>query len=168
VFDTQHSQILGVRDSKTLTKRQKNELQTLILAQSLCSGIGEASAIEIDSLGIVAATALAMSRAVKNIVSVEHLLIDGLPFKDTSLLSTYQKTFIVKGDGLSYSIAAASILAKVYRDSEMVKLANDIQEYQFEKNVGYGTKHHVSALKKFGLTVHHRHSFLSKLLNQTQ
>jgi ribonuclease HII len=165
IFDTQHEQIQGVRDSKTLSKNQKLELHQLLSKHCLYSGIGQSSAAEIDELGIVAATALAITRALKSIPVIEHLLIDGRPFKDTSLLSNSTKTFIVKGDSLSYSIAAASILAKVYRDAEMIKILDIRREYQFEKNVGYGTKYHLAALKKFGPTAHHRQCFLTKLLS---
>lgn len=160
VFDSLHVPIVGIRDSKTLSKLQKNHLEKII--QDNCSfyAIGEASPSEIDSIGIVAATALAMERALQKIAIVEHVLIDGLPFKEKQLLAKYKKSFIVKGDSKSYSIAAASILAKVYRDKYMEQLAQDHPSYAWQKNVGYGTRQHIASINEHGTTTHHRLSFL--------
>lgn len=159
VFAKIHTPHKNIRDSKTLSKLQKNSLHTVISQSCLEKSIGEASSQEIDELGIVPATALAMQRALEGLQTVDHVLIDGLPFKDTSLLKKHQKTFIVKGDALSYSIAAASILAKVHRDSIMNQYAQLYPQYLFEKNVGYGTLNHRLALQKNGLTPLHRKSF---------
>ncbi|MDQ5950871.1 MAG: ribonuclease [Patescibacteria group bacterium] len=160
VFDCKHVPILGVRDSKTLSPLQKNRFSADITSSCLAHGIGAASASEIDTIGIVAATALAMKRALEKLAKTDHLLIDGLPFKEASLLSQYQKTFIVKGDSKSYSIAGASILAKVYRDTYMKKLAELHPHYLWQNNVGYGTKKHLENIKEYGPTEYHRLSFL--------
>lgn len=158
IVDENHSLIPGVRDSKTLSKKQKLILNEQILA-SCCWGVGEASVQEIDSLGIVPATILAMQRALEHLPTTSHLLIDGLAFKNKGALSQYQKTFIVKGDSLSYSIAAASIIAKVHRDALMRKIGINFPEYNFEKNVGYGTTEHLLAIRQIGVSNQHRKLF---------
>jgi ribonuclease HII len=165
VFDPSHVPIEGVRDSKTLSKLQKSKLDQKIRQCCKSFAIGKASPLEIDNLGIVTATALAMSRALKKITDSSHVLIDGLPFKNQNLLKQRQKTFIVKGDSFSYSIAAASIIAKVHRDNLMVKLAKKHKKYSFEKNVGYGSNGHRLALIEYGVCTEHRLSFLTRLLS---
>lgn len=163
IFHPTHIPISGVRDSKTLSKLQKNQTQPLIIQQCLTYALGQASAQEIDTVGIVNATALAMQRALKQVTIVNHLLIDGKPFKNDQLLHTYPKTFIVDGDALVYSIAAASIIAKVYRDTLMTKLAKKFPQYNWDKNAGYGTKEHLAALNRYKSSPDHRNSFISQI-----
>lgn len=159
-----HRLIPGIRDSKTLSKKQKLVLADLILNSCIWS-IGESSVKEIDDVGIVSATSLAMQRALEKLPNISHVLIDGLPFKNPELLNQYEKTFIVKGDSLSYSIAAASIIAKVHRDSLLFELSKTLPLYQFDKNVGYGTQKHLEAIHLSGLTNQHRKLFCRKVFS---
>ena len=146
----------GIDDSKRLTPRRRGLLAGLI-RQTARTGTGLASVAEIDSLGIVPATDLAMARAVAALDTPPvHALVDGrhLP-KDLGCPATT----IIKGDQQSLSIAAASIIAKVTRDQMMVALSQQFPGYSWETNKGYGTKAHQSGLEKLGPTPHHRHSF---------
>ena len=150
-----------INDSKKLTAKKRERLYDLLLSEAqngnLVYGIGEASAAEIDSLNILQATFLAMRRAVEKLaLQPEHAIIDGnrLPADFCCATSCY-----IGGDARSYSIAAASVLAKVYRDNLMKALALKYPGYGFEKNAGYGTKDHIEGLKKFGVTPEHRKSY---------
>lgn len=151
----------GINDSKKLTATKREMLYKLLLKEeeqgNLTFGIGEASAGEIDSLNILQATFLAMKRAVQKLkILPSHALIDGnrLPRDFGCPCSCH-----IGGDGKSYSIAAASILAKVYRDNLLKQLALKYPGYGFEKNAGYGTKEHIEGLKKYGITPEHRKSY---------
>lgn len=151
----------GINDSKKLSATKREKLYNMLLEEEksghITYGIGEASAAEIDELNILQATFLAMKRAVQNLrISPSHALIDGnrLPADFCCPCSCY-----IGGDGRSYSIAAASILAKVYRDNLLKELALKYPGYGFEKNAGYGTKEHIEALKKYGITPEHRKSY---------
>lgn len=125
--------------------------------QSSIVGIGIADVDEIDSLNILQATMLAMTRAVCNLSIVpNHCLIDG---NQTPKKITCNTQSIVKGDSKSLSIAAASIVAKVYRDNIMLNLSDEFPQYYWHKNSGYGTKQHREAINQFGITKHHRKSF---------
>ena len=120
-------------------------------------GIGEASAQEIDELNILNASFLAMRRAVaKADVQPNLVLVDGNRLPKTT---KYPAKAVIKGDAKSYSISAASILAKVYRDRLMEKMALQYPYYGFEKNAGYGTKEHIEGLKLHGVTPEHRRSY---------
>ncbi|MBQ7659525.1 MAG: ribonuclease HII [Alphaproteobacteria bacterium] len=148
-------------DSKKLSKKRREELYALIKEEAekknLTYGIGLASAKEIDELNILQATFLAMSRAVSNLeVKPNMALIDGnrTP-KEFSCLNRC----VIKGDSKSYSIAGASVVAKVYRDNLMKEMALKYPYYGFEKNAGYGTKEHIEALKKFGICPEHRKTY---------
>lgn len=148
-------------DSKKLSARKRERLYELLLEEekrgNLTYGIGLASAKEIDELNILQATFLAMSRAVECLkIKPETALIDG---NRTPKSFACKSECIIKGDSLSYSISAASILAKVYRDNLMKKMAQDFPGYGFEKNAGYGTKEHIEGLKKYGVTIEHRKSY---------
>ncbi|TVP49127.1 MAG: ribonuclease HII [Mongoliibacter sp.] len=146
-----------VNDSKKLKKQDRNILVTEIKEGALAWSIAEASVEEIDKINILNASFLAMNRAVQALhVKPEHLLIDGNKFK-TSLEIPFD--CIIKGDGKFASIAAASILAKVYRDEMMAGLAEQFPGYGWEKNVGYPTKAHRDGIRKLGLTPIHRKSF---------
>ena len=144
-----------INDSKKIPKKKREELSSYIKQNSIYS-IGEASVEEIDKLNILNASLLAMKRAIKNLSSQpESILVDGnfKPINETNVFS------IVKGDTKSISIAAASIVAKVYRDKLMAKFSKIHPEYKFENNSGYGTKEHQNALLKFGVSPIHRRSF---------
>ncbi len=146
----------GVRDSKEMNAKNRKHFQELIFKTALSCQVGYASAKEIDSIGIVPATRLAMQRAI-NLLSVlpQHLLIDYVTLPEIELPASS----LVKGDARSLSIASASILAKVARDEHMIIMAKKYPGYQFEKNKGYGTKSHRVALKKLGPCKVHRRSF---------
>lgn len=163
-FDQNHIPIIGIHDSKKLSNVQRESLVGEIYTQAFFCEIGQASITEINQLGIVPATMLAITRALQNIPTFDHILMDGKPFtqKNMSRIKNWPIqpfSFIVKGDQLSYSIAAASIVAKVFRDEMMKKLAEQHAGYSWETNVGYGTKSHLAAIQKNGLTTHHRLTF---------
>ncbi len=150
----------GVRDSKKLTSKKRKLLLPKILLLSSDYGIGQSSAREIDKLGIRVATELSMIRALKKLKkNPSELLVDGplllRPWNGT------QKN-IVSGDSKFISIASASIVAKVSRDNLMVRLEKKYSGYSISKNKGYGTKEHLSLIKKNGITNIHRKSFLKK------
>lgn len=151
----------NLNDSKKLTAKKREYLYDLLLNEAqkgkLCYGIAEASAREIDDLNILNATFLAMRRAAEKLsIKPDKALIDGnrLPTDFCCPTNCY-----ISGDARSYSIAAASILAKVYRDRLMQEMAQKYPGYGFAKNAGYGTKDHIDGLKKYGVTPQHRHSY---------
>ena len=150
-----------LNDSKKISVKTREALFALIEEESqkgnLCFGIGQASAQEIDEMNILQATFLAMKRAVQNLkVKPDTALIDGNRIPQNFVCPAQ---CIIKGDALSYSISAASIVAKVYRDRLMQKMALAYPGYGFEKNAGYGTKEHIEGLKKYGITPEHRKSY---------
>jgi len=150
-----------INDSKKVSEKKRIILSEFIKQNSVFS-IGIASNIEIDRLNILNATILSMKRALKKLsISTNIIKIDG-----PKIFNLNEKTFFVKkGDQKSVSIAAASIVAKCYRDKVIKKFAVNHPLYQWEKNKGYGTKKHVDAIKKFGVSHLHRKSFLSKILD---
>lgn len=142
-------------DSKKLTAKVRDRLFDA-LTGNIYQGVGIASVDEIDTQNILAATMLAMQRAVHNLpVQPDIALVDGNRAPD---LSCPVRT-VVRGDGLSLSIAAASIVAKVTRDRIMAELALKHPGYAWDRNAGYGTKAHREGLDRFGVTEHHRRSF---------
>jgi ribonuclease HII len=146
-----------INDSKKLSKADRNELIDDIKANARAWAIGEASVEEIDQINILNASFLAMKRAILQLsVQPEHLLIDGNRWKSDL---KYPHTCVIKGDGKFSSIAAASILAKVYRDDLMEKLAADFPYFAWETNVGYPTQAHRTGIEQFGSTIWHRKSF---------
>ncbi len=146
-----------INDSKKLSKSNREELISEIKEKSLAWAIAEASVEEIDQINILYASFLAMKRAVLQLsLAPEHLLIDGNRWK-SDLKLPY--TCVIKGDGKFASIAAASILAKVYRDELMEKLALDFPHYAWERNAGYPTKAHRDGIQIHGSTIWHRKSF---------
>ena len=152
-------EIPGLNDSKKLTDKKRRELFPIIQEKALAWGIGWASHEEIDEINILQATYLAMERAVAQLqVKPDILMIDGNRAKDFGIPTRT----VVKGDSLSASIAAASVLAKVSRDNYMVEIANQYPEYKFEIHKGYGTKAHYEALREHGHSAIHRMSFLKK------
>lgn len=145
-----------VNDSKVLSEASRVELDGLLRAiPELDFAIGMASVAEIDDLNILRATHLAMSRAVAQLRSVDFVLVDGRPVRGLSVPSLA----VVKGDGKSASIAAASIIAKVYRDRLMVELDTVYPGYGFAEHKGYGTAKHLAALAELGVCEIHRRSF---------
>jgi len=146
----------GLDDSKKLSAAAREFLFAPILEMAVAVGVGEASVDEIDLLNIRQATHLAMARAVRALLPAPAFaLVDG---NDAPALPCPCEP-IIGGDGRSLSIAAASIVAKVSRDRMMRTLHKSHPEYDWASNKGYGTKAHLSALKRFGATLHHRRSF---------
>ena len=158
-----HAQIPGLNDSKKLTDKKRRELYPVIMGQAVAYGIGFASHEEIDEINILQATYLAMERAIAKLsVRPELALIDGNRAKD---FGVPVKT-VIKGDSLSASIAAASILAKVTRDDLMLEAAREYPQYAFDVHKGYGTKAHYEALAAYGPSPIHRMSFLKKFYGE--
>lgn len=150
-----------LNDSKKLTEKKREKIFDIIVEKAIGYGIGMASPKEIDEINILNATMLAMRRALENLSpDADFALIDGNIARDFSIPT---KT-VIKGDSLSASIAAASILAKVTRDRLCLEDAKKYPEYNFEKHKGYSTKEHMDAVRKYGPCEIHRKSFL-KFLN---
>ena len=148
-------------DSKKLSAKKREKLYALLWQEehkgNLAIGIGQASAQEIDDMNILQATFLAMKRAYEALsCKTQYALVDG---NQTPKNFPCQTQTVVKGDAKSMSIAAASIVAKVYRDHLMANLAKKYPNYGFEKNAGYGTKLHIDGLKKYGICPQHRKSY---------
>ena len=155
--------IEGVNDSKKLSEKKREELFPVICEKALAYGIGWADEREIDEINILQATYRAMKRAVESLpLTADYALIDGNRMPPLAIPGTT----IIKGDALSMSIAAASILAKVSRDRVMVQLSREYPQYGFEKHKGYGTAAHVQALREYGPCPLHRQSFLQKILEK--
>ena len=146
-----------LNDSKQLTEKRRYALRPIIEQEALAWAVGIVTPEEIDRINILKASFLAMHRAVDQLkVRPQHLLIDGnrfTPYPDVP------HTTIVKGDGTYMSIAAASILAKTYRDDYMNQLDEQFPVYHWKENKGYPTKAHREAIRQFGITPHHRKSF---------
>lgn len=152
-------EISGLTDSKKLSDKRRRELFPIIQEQAVAFGIGFASHEEIDEINILQATFLAMERAMAQLqVKPELALIDGNREKDFGV----PVRTVVKGDSLSASIAAASVLAKVSRDDVMLAMAQQHPGYGFEIHKGYGTKAHYAALRELGPCPIHRMTFLKK------
>ena len=146
-----------LNDSKQLTEKQRYALREVIEREALAWAVGIVSPAEIDKINILNASFLAMHRAVDQLtVRPEHLLIDGNRFKK---YGDTPHTTVVKGDGKYLSIAAASILAKTYRDDYMMQLHAEYPVYDWNKNKGYPTKKHRAAIAEHGATSYHRMTF---------
>ena len=146
----------GLRDSKKLSEARREALAAAVREQALCWCVARASVAEIDQLNILQASLLAMHRAVDGLSTrPDHVLVDGnrLPRWD------YQAQAVVKGDDRVAAIAAASILAKVQRDSELVAMEAQYPGYGFARHKGYPTPAHLEALRRLGVTPQHRRSF---------
>lgn len=149
----------GINDSKKLSEKKREALFDEIIAKATAFSIGRATAAEIDDVNILQATYLAMKRAIDGIsVAIDLAVIDGNGIPPLSCAAQS----LVKGDGISASVAAASILAKVSRDRYMVEQALLYPEYRFEKHKGYGTKLHEELIAQYGFCPIHRRSFLKK------
>ena len=155
--------IPGLNDSKKLTDKKRRELFPVIKEKAIAYGIAFASEAEIDEINILQATFLAMKRAIAQLEGkADFALIDGN--RETDFGIPYQT--VIKGDGRSANIAAASVLAKVTRDIYMEELAEKYPQYGFEIHKGYGTTAHYAALTEHGMCDAHRRSFLKKFYGE--
>ena len=146
-----------LNDSKQLTEKKRYELREIIERDAVAWAVGIVTPEEIDKVNILNASILAMHRALDQLkVRPEAIIVDGNRFKPYQNLP---HTTIVKGDGKYLSIAAASILAKTYRDDYMNQLAEEYPQYDWRSNKGYPTKKHREAIKQFGITPYHRKSY---------
>lgn len=151
-----NSPIIGLADSKKLSPKRREQLFSIIRNNCLCWTVGRAEVKEIDELNILQATFLAMQRAVELLpIKPELVLVDG----NCCPQLPYPARAIIRGDATVPAISAASILAKVIRDSEMEAYDKYYPQYGFAKHKGYGTKEHLEALKKYKPAPMHRHSF---------
>lgn len=160
VIIDQQNIITGIRDSKKVSKKNREELYNIITA-NYCWSVGIISSEEVDQINILEATKKACKLAVSSMqVRAEIVIVDGnMKFDDMRFYS------IIKGDDKSMSIAAASIVAKVTRDRIMEELSSDFPIYKWHKNSGYGTKDHIDAIVQNGRTIHHRKTFKVKGLD---
>lgn len=146
-----------INDSKQLSHKQRERFEVIIKKEALAYAVSEVSVEEIDRTNILKASFLAMHQSIDKLdITPEFMLVDGnrfIPYKDVP----YE--CVVKGDGKYLSIAAASILAKTYRDRLMIELAKEFPFYGWETNAGYPTKKHRMGIKEVGVTQHHRKSF---------
>lgn len=146
-----------LNDSKQLTERQRYQLRPIIEQEAVAWAVGIVSPEEIDKINILNASFLAMHRAIDGLqVRPQHLLIDGNRFRKYKDLP---HTTVVKGDGKLMSIAAASVLAKTYRDDYMMQLHEQYPHYGWDRNKGYPTKEHRQAIEQHGTTPYHRLTF---------
>ena len=146
-----------LNDSKQLTEKKRYQLREIIERDAVAWAVGIVTPEEIDKINILNASILAMHRALDQLmVRPETIIVDGNRFKPYQELP---HTTIVKGDGKYLSIAAASILAKTYRDDYMNQLAGEYPQYDWRSNKGYPTKKHREAIKQFGITPYHRKSY---------
>ncbi|MGM9745596.1 MAG: ribonuclease HII [Paludibacteraceae bacterium] len=151
-----------LNDSKQLTERQRDQLRPIIEREAVAWAVAQVSPREIDEINILAASILAMHRAIDALAVVpQHLIIDGNRFKPYHDIPYHT---IVKGDGKYLSIAAASVLAKTHRDEYMRRLADEFPQYDWQANKGYPTAKHRAAIAQYGTTPHHRLTF--QLLEQ--
>lgn len=154
-----------LNDSKKMTEKSRELLRPIIEHEAIAWAVEEVCAEEIDSINILNASITGMQRAVRRLgVKPDFLLIDGNRFRP---FDGYEYQCVVKGDGKYASIAAASVLAKTYRDEYMRRLAIEYPHYGWERNMGYPTPEHIEAIKQFGYTPHHRKSFHLKQLEPT-
>ncbi len=153
--------LYGIDDSKKLTENQREELFEKIKEVAIDYHIEEVDENTIDQINILEATKLGMKNCINNLKSKPKMvLVDAVKNLETDIL----QVAIIKGDATSYSIAAASILAKVYRDRLMKELDKNYPEYNFAKHKGYGTKEHIELLKKFGPSKIHRKTFIKNFV----
>ncbi len=154
--------IEGLNDSKKLSEKKREQLFDIITEKAIAYGIASVDSKTIDEINILQATYVAMRKAVEALgIPADYALIDGNRMPPLSI----DGETVIKGDALSPSIAAASILAKVSRDRYMYELDKKMPEYQFAKHKGYGTKLHYEMLSEYGISDIHRMSFLGSFLN---
>lgn len=153
--------IEGVNDSKKLTEKKREVLYNEIIKKAIAYGIGMSEVSVIEEVNILNATKIAMKEAIENLkVKPDFVLIDG----NQNINIDIDSQTVVSGDSKSESIAAASILAKVTRDRLLIQYDKKYPEYGFAKHKGYGTKAHIEAIGKYGLTPIHRKSFCTKFI----
>ena len=146
-----------LNDSKKLTENQRNKLRPIIEEEAIAFGVSYVYQKKIDEINILNASILAMHQAIEILkTEPKFIIVDGNKFKKYK--NILHET-IVKGDGKYLSIAAASVLAKTYRDEYMKKIHADFSQYHWNKNKGYPTKEHRQAIRDFGATIHHRKTF---------
>jgi ribonuclease HII len=155
--------VSGVKDSKKISKKKHPLLVQQLKESGLIYQLGVGSVKQINSLGIVGAIQSAINQSLSKIALYHHVLMDGLPFKEPLEISS-SIDYVTKGDAKAYSIAAASIIAKNYRDNLMREIGEEFSHYGWEKNSGYGTKIHREAILEHGPSVHHRELFIRKLV----
>ncbi|SEM85328.1 RNase HII [Prevotella sp. ne3005] len=152
-----------LNDSKQLTEKRRYQLREIIQRDAVAWAVGIVTPEEIDKINILNASILAMHRALDQLkVRPEAIIVDGnrfKPYKDPADGKALPSTTIVKGDGKYLSIAAASILAKTYRDDYMNQLAEEYPQYDWLSNKGYPTKKHRDAIRQYGITPYHRKSY---------
>lgn len=152
-----NTKIPGLRDSKKMTKLQREKIVPIIQKKAKQFGIGWVWPEEVDLIGLTKAVQLAMQRAIDQLVMTgQKIIIDG---NYNYLEHIPASSYLIKADDTISAVAAASVLAKVARDNYMQDMSVKYPGYLFEKNVGYGTKHHVESLKKIGVTPIHRKSY---------
>lgn len=154
-----------LNDSKKMSEKARNILREVIEKEAIAWAVEAVEAEEIDRLNILNASIAGMQRAVRKLQQKpEFLLIDGNRFKP---FDGYRYATVVHGDATYASIAAASVLAKTWRDEKMRELATAFPQYGWDRNMGYPTKEHIAAIREFGYTPHHRKSFHPKELEPT-
>ena len=152
--------IEGVDDSKKVSEKKRDKLYSEIIGKAISYCICEVTPEEIDEINILNATKKCMKMAVEGLhITPDIVLIDAV-----ELNLNMDTKAIIKGDALSYTIGAASIIAKVFRDRKMCEYAKTYPEYGFEKHKGYGTKVHIDAIRKYGKCPIHRNSFIKKFV----
>ncbi len=157
------TEIQGLNDSKKLSEKKREELFEVIKDVAVSFSVGIATEKEIDSINILNATFLAMTRAINGLeIPADYAIIDG----NRAPKSEIATETVVKGDGKVMSVAAASIIAKVSRDRFMLEMAEKYPQYQFQKHKGYGTKLHYEMIEKYGISPIHRKTFLKKILGE--
>ena len=146
-----------LNDSKQLSEKNRNSLRILVEEEALCYGVSHVMMEEIDKINILNASILGMHRSIEQLSTIpEHIAVDGNKFKPYEEIP---HQCVIKGDGKYLNIAAASILAKTYRDEFMAKIHEEYPMYNWKQNKGYPTKQHREAIKKYGITKYHRKSF---------
>lgn len=157
-----------LNDSKQMTAAHRELLREVIMREAVAWAVESVSAAEIDSINILNASIAGMQRAVLKLsVRPQFLLVDGNRFRPFDGYGRADYETVVKGDGKYASIAAASVLAKTFRDEYMRGIALEYPEYGWERNMGYPTPEHIEALRRYGMTPHHRRSFHLKELEPT-
>ncbi len=169
-FDELSSKKIFINDSKKVSSKRREVASFWIKRHAYCYGIGWATVGEINRFGIRKGSEIAFRRAIKNCGKrVDYLLIDAFFIPHTKGLKRKNQKPIVKGDAKSFSIASASIIAKVYRDKLMTRLATHprYKEYKWDENKGYGTLGHRKAIKKYGITKLHRKKFVETFIKNS-
>ena len=160
----EHSQWLAIlNDSKQLTDKQRQYLRPLIEQHATAWAVVEVTAEEIDKINILNASIMGMQRALDQLpITPQHIIVDGnkwKPYIPEGQVMEIPAQTVVKGDGKYLSIAAASVLAKTYRDEYMLRLHEQFPQYHWDTNMGYPTKAHYEAIRQYGITPYHRQTF---------